>query len=131
MKKGNFDTISAVNALIDHTYVMAIIVALVALGLAFLIAKMILFRGGKDDRSYLKRRTWFTIIGVVTPILFYLYNFLFVLDNISKAPLQAKFSTANIFATLVIVGIYFLFGILTMLIFRKNEWGSILGKGKY
>lgn len=124
------ENIKQVNALISQTYVLAIIAAIVALVLAFFIAKLILFEGGKNDRSHMKRRIWFIIIGLVTPISFYLYNMLVVMKKITKAPLQAKFSDANLYSTLIILVIYVVLGIITMFIFRRSKWGSILGKTK-
>jgi len=117
-------------SLCRQTYMIAFIVAVLALVLAFILAKLILFEGGKNDRSYIKRRIWFIIIGLATPVSFYLYNTFVVMVKIKKAPLQAKFSDCNLYATLIILGLYFVVGIITMLIFRKSKWGSILGKTK-
>ena len=128
MKK--IENIKQLDALVSETYMYAIIIALVALVIAFIISKMILYQGGKNERSHIKRRVWFIIIGLVAPISFFLYNSLIVSEKILKAPLAAKFSTANIISTSCILVVYIILGIITMLIFRKSKWGSILGKSK-
>jgi formate hydrogenlyase subunit 3/multisubunit Na+/H+ antiporter MnhD subunit len=124
------ENIKQVNTLISETYMLAIIAVIVALVLAFFIAKLILFEGGKNDRSYMKRRIWYIIIGLIAPVSFYLYNMFVVMAKIKKAPLQAKFSDANLYSTLIILVVYVVIGIITMMIFRKSKWGSILGKTK-
>lgn len=128
MKK--IETLKQLQALIGETYMYAVIVAIAAVVLAFVIANMIKWGGGKSDSSHQKRRLWYIITGIVSPIAFFLYNALYVSNFITKAPLKAQFSTANLLATLVVLGIYAVLGIITMLIFRRSKWGSILGKSK-
>jgi hypothetical protein len=69
-------------------------------------------------------------VGILALTGFFLYNNLYVSNFITKAPLQAKFSTANILATLAVLGVYAALGIVTMFIMRRSKWGSILGKSK-
>jgi Na+/H+-dicarboxylate symporter len=128
MKK--IETIKQLDALIGNTYVYAIIVAIAAVVLAFIIANLIKYGGGKNATDHIKRRVWYIIIGSIAPIGFFLYNALYVSNYITKAPLQAKFSIANILTTLFLLGVYVALGIVTMLIMRRSKWGSILGKSK-
>jgi hypothetical protein len=130
MKKEIYETIKQENALIAQTYVYAVFIAIIALAVAYIIARLITWKGGKNDNSNVVRRIWYIVIGLFAPIFFFLYNTLVVSDKISKAPLVAKFSAANVYATLSMLGIYILLGVVTMLIFRKSKWGSILGKSK-
>ena len=130
MKKEIYESIKSVNALIAETYVYAIILAILAIAVAYLIARLINWKGGKDDNSHIIRRIWYIVIGLIAPISFFLYNTLVVSEKISKAPLVAKFSSANVFATIIILGLYLLLGISTGLVFRKSKWGSIFGKSK-
>jgi quinol-cytochrome oxidoreductase complex cytochrome b subunit len=127
MKK--IEALKQVQALIGETYMYAVIIGVVAVVLAFFIASIIKW-GGKNDTSHTKRRIWYIIIGIVVAILFFLYNALYVSSYITKAPLLAQFSTANILATLALLGVYVVLGIITMLIMRRSKWGSILGKSK-
>ena len=123
------DSLRQLEALIGETYMYAVIIALVAVVLAFAVANLIKY-GGKNSTDHIKRRLWYIIIGIVTPIAFFLYNALYVSSFITKAPLKAQFTMANLWATLVVLGVYAASGIGTMLIFRRSKWGSILGKSK-
>lgn len=123
-------TLKQLEALIGETYMYAIIFAILALAIAYIIALLIKWQGGKNPRDHVKRRIWYIIIGIVFPIAFFLYNILYVSSYIQKAPLQAQFSSANIIATLIALGFYVIVGIITMLIMRSSKWGSILGKSK-
>jgi hypothetical protein len=128
MKK--IETLKQVQALIGETYMYAVIIGIVAVVLAFIIANLVKYQGGKNPTDHITRRIWYIIIGLVAPVAYFLYNALYVSSYITKAPLQAKFSTANILATLAVLGVYVIVGILTMLIMRRSKWGSILGKSK-
>jgi len=124
------DTLNQLDALVVQTYIYAIIAAVVALALAFLVANLTKFEGGKNSRDYIKRRIWYIILGIVFTFSFYLYNALNVSDYITKSSLQAKFSTTNLLSTLALLGIYVVIGLLTMMLIRSSKWGSILGKSK-
>lgn len=126
MKK--IETLKQVQALIGETYMYAAIIAIGALILAFTIANIIKYSGGKNSNDHIKRRIWCIVIGILAPISFFLYNVLHVSSYIAKAPLQAQFSKANIWSTFEVLCIYVVFGVLTMLIMRRSKWGSILGK---
>lgn len=124
------ETLRQVQSLIGDTYVYAVIIGILALILAFIVANLIKYQGGKNPKDHITRLIWYIVVGLIMPIGFFLYNALFVSNHITKAPLQAKFSTANLLATLAILLIYIIIGILTMLIMRSSKWGSILGKSK-
>jgi len=66
------------DALIGETYIYAIIIAIAALVLAFVIANLIKYGGGKSDTSHLKRHVWYIIVGILTPIEFFLFNTIYV-----------------------------------------------------
>ena len=124
------ESLRQVQALIGDTYMYAIIIGILALVLAFIIANLIQYQGGKNPKDHITRLVWYIAVGLIMPIGFFLYNALYVSNHITRAPLQAKFSTANLLATLSILGIYIIIGILTMRIMRSSKWGSILGKSK-
>jgi cytochrome bd-type quinol oxidase subunit 2 len=128
MKK--IEALKQVQALIGETYMYAVIVAIVALAVAFGIANLVKYQGGKNSNDHITRRIWFIVIGVVTAVAFFLYNALYVSSYITKAPLQAQFTNANIIATLVVVVVYAGVGVLTMFVIRHSKWGSILGSAK-
>lgn len=122
------EALKEVHALIGETYMYAVIIGIIAIVLAFIIANAVKYQGGKNPKDHIKRRVWFIIIGLAAPIAFFLYNALYISSYIAKAPLQAKFAAANIMATLAVICVYVIVGILTMLIMRSSKWGSVLGK---
>jgi len=128
MKK--IETLKQVEALIGETYMYALIIGIIAVVLAFIIANLVKYQGGKNPTDHITRRIWYIVIGIIAPIAFFLYNSLYVSNYITKAPLQAKFSSANLFASLAVLGVFVVLGILTMLFMRRSKWGSILGKSK-
>lgn len=66
-------TLPQLEALQNSTMIYAVITALVALLLAFLISLMIKYQGGLD-KSYITRRIWFIVVGVSSCAGFYLYR---------------------------------------------------------
>jgi hypothetical protein len=122
------DSIQELEALIGQTYMYAIIAAVIALALAFLVANLINWEGGKNSRDHIKRRIWYIVIGIISTFSFYLYNSLYVSTYIEKSSLIAKFASANLLTTLALLGIYVVAGLLTMMLIRSSKWGTILGK---
>lgn len=122
-----YDTIAKLNSLVSTTYVYAVIIALVAIGIAIIIAKLIPFQGGSHDSSYITRRIWFIITGIIAFISFFLYNQLVVQNEICKAPLKSKFSNCNVISVITIVLIYLIISFIIMKAFRKSKFGTILG----
>lgn len=112
-------------ALQNDTMIYAVVVAVVALLLSFIISNLIPYQGG-TDRSYIKRRIFFIVIGIVGVLGFYLYNDLVVMDIIRKTALKAKFMTTNLICIGINAGVYYIIGIIIMAIFRHTKFGSIL-----
>jgi len=124
------ESVKECQALIGDNYMYAVIIALLAVVLAFGIANMIKYEGGRNPKDHIKRRMWFIVTGITFAIAFFMYNSLYVSNFISKGPCLAQFKTANILATLVLLGAYAALGIITMLLLRRSKWGTILGKSK-
>jgi len=122
-------TLPALQSLQDETMVYAAIVGAVALGLSFLIASLVAYKGG-DDRSYITRRIWYIIIGLVAAAGFYVYNDLVVKPDITNAGWQSMFSDTNLICIGINLGVYIVGGIILMFVFRHKKFGSILGKEK-
>ena len=57
--------------------IYAIVVCLVAILIAFIISNLIPFEGGVD-KSYVKRRIAYIVVGVVACLSFYLFNDIYV-----------------------------------------------------
>ncbi len=113
------------DALISETYTLAVIFTVLFLGTAMLISSSIAYEGGKNPTDPAKRRTWFIVLGIAAPILFFLFNYLYVKHTIENAALQAKFTNTNVTATILILVLYFLFGFLLSKILKNSKFGSI------
>jgi hypothetical protein len=122
-------TLPALQSLQDETMVYAAIVGAVALGLSFLVASLVAYRGG-NDRSYITRRIWHVIIGFVAAAGFYVYNDLVVKPDITNAGWQSMFSDTNLICIGINLGVYIIGGVILMFVFRHKKFGSILGKEK-
>lgn len=123
------DSSPVLKSLISNTYVSAIIFALVAMCIAFIIANCIKWRG-KPDTSYVKRRVWWIIIGVVVPFIFWCINAVYVSGFIKGSSRIGDFGKANVIATIVCLIFYLAISILSMFFLRSKKWGSILGPSK-
>lgn len=122
-------TLPALQSLQDETMVYAAIVGAVALGLSFLVASLVAYKGG-DDRSYITRRIWYVIIGLMAAAGFYVYNDLVVKPDITNAGWQSMFSDTNLICIGINLGVYIVGGVILMFVFRHKKFGSILGKEK-
>ena len=122
-------TLPALQSLQDETMVYAAITGAVALALSILVASLVAYKGG-DDRSYITRRIWYVIIGLVAAAGFYVYNDLVVKPDITNAGWQSMFSDTNLICIGINLGVYIVGGIILMFVFRHKKFGSILGKEK-
>jgi hypothetical protein len=122
-------TLPALQSLQDETMVYAAITGAVALALSILVASLIAYKG-RDDRSYITRRIWYVIIGLVAAAGFYVYNDLVVKPDITNAGWQSMFSDTNLICIGINLGVYIVGGIILMFVFRHKKFGSILGKEK-
>jgi hypothetical protein len=122
-------TLPALQSLQDETMVYAAITGAVALALSILVASLVAYKG-RDDRSYITRRIWYVIIGLVAAAGFYVYNDLVVKPDITNAGWQSMFSDTNLICIGINLGVYIVGGIILMFVFRHKKFGSILGKEK-
>ena len=127
MKQNLISTLPQLNSLMINTYIFAAIIAIIGLFIVILIAYLIPFEGGKQDRSYIKRRIWFVVIWIFSIIGFFLYNNFVVMGKIKNVAFQSKFMTCIAISLLIIFLLYGVLNIILMKIFRKSKFGSILG----
>ncbi|MEI7660689.1 MAG: hypothetical protein WCK34_00755 [Bacteroidota bacterium] len=130
MRHDYINTLQQVNSLIVNTYIFAIVVALLCVGLSILVAKMIAYQGGAQDHSFIIRRIMFIIIWAVSFIGFFLYENFVETDRIRNIAFQSRFRTCIAISCLIIVVLYGVAGFLIMKFFRKSKYGSILGRMK-
>ncbi len=117
------------NQLMNSTMIYAVIVGLVAVLVALAVAFMFPWEGG-NDKSYIKRRIAFIVIGIVAVLGFWLYNDLEVLGRIRNAGFQGMFKACNLKCIFINLGVYIVASVALMFTFRHSKFGSILGKEK-
>lgn len=115
--------------LMNSTMIYAVIVSLVAVIISLLVANIFPWEGGKD-KSYVKRRIAFVIIGLCAILGFWLYNNLVVVGNIRNAGFQNMFKVCNLKCIFINLGVYIVASGILMFTFRHSKFGSILGKEK-
>lgn len=115
--------------LMNDTMIYAVIVFLAALAVSFVICTLIPWQGG-HDRSYIRRRWVFVIVGILFVLGFWLYNDQVVATTIKSAGFQNMFKACNM-KCLIITSIgYLLFGGILMCVCRNSKFASIIFKIK-
>lgn len=115
--------------LMNSTMIYAVIVGLVAVIISLAVANMFPWEGG-NDKSYVKRRIAFVIIGLIAILGFWIYNDLVVVGNIKNAGFQNMFKACNLKCIFINLGVYVVASGILMFTFRHSKFGSILGKEK-
>ncbi len=125
---GQIDTLTQLRDLQNSTLIYAAVMCAIAILMVYLVSNMIAWQGG-NDRSYIKRRVWWIIIGFVASIGFWMYNDLVNVPRIINMGFRHMYSQTNLFCLFLVLIGYFLISLLLMLfLFRKAKFGSILGK---
>lgn len=121
-------TLTQLHDLQNSTWIYAVVVCAIAIFIAYMVSNLIAWQGG-NDRSYIKRRVWWVIIGLVASVVFWVYNDLVNVPRITNVGFRHMYSQTNLFCLFSILIGYFLISLLLMLfLFRKAKFGSILGK---
>ena len=121
--------IAQLHQLMNSTMIYAVVVGLVAVLLSLLLANMFPWEGG-NDRSYVKRRIAFVVIGLIAIFGFWMYNDLVVMGHIRNVGFQNMFKACNLKCIGINLGAYLVASIALMFTFRHSKFGSILGKEK-
>jgi len=121
-----YKNIAEVKGLITNTYILAIVAAIVFIGIAILIAQMIAYEGSKNARDSVKRRVWFFVIAAVDLVVFFSYNFFIVKGKIKPVPaLQDNFLMHCAIATGVTLVVYLVLGFLLSKLMKKGKFGTV------
>ena len=121
-------TLSQLHDLQNSTWIYAIAVCFIAIAIAYLVSNMIAWQGG-NDKSYVKRRVWWVIIGSVAGLGFWIYNDVVNVHRIVNVGFKHMYSQTNLLCLFVVLLGYFGISLLIMAtLFRKAKFGSILGK---
>lgn len=122
-------TVPQLKELQQNAIMYAIIVAIAAFALSFLVATLIPYQGGKD-KSYVTRRIFFIVIGVIAGIGYFLFNKLVVADCIKNQGFVSQYGTTTIIGTAIVVGIFVILGLLVALLFRRSKFATVFLKPK-
>ena len=121
-------TLSQLQDLQNSTWIYAIAVCFIAIAIAYLVSNMIAWQGG-NDKSYIKRRVWWVIIGFVAGLGFWIYNDVVNVHRIVNVGFKHMYSQTNLLCLFAVLLGYFGISLLIMTtLFRKAKFGSILGK---
>ena len=121
-------TLSQLHDLQNSTWIYAIAVCFIAIAIAYLVSNMIAWQGG-NDKSYVKRRVWWVIIGFVAGLGFWIYNDVVNVHRIVNVGFKHMYSQTNLLCLFAVLLGYFGISLLIMAtLFRKAKFGSILGK---
>jgi len=113
---------SNADALFSGTYVLGVVLAIVMLLIAVLIAKMIYSVPDRSDIS--KRKRWFWILSGVAPVLFSLYNYLFIRANIIGSPNIVNFDKTISKSFILMIAVYIILGVVVSFVFKKGKVGD-------
>ena len=117
-----------IDGLITNTYMFAVVTAIVMLGLAILVASMIQYQSGANPKDRMKRKMWFWILGIITPIIFYVYNLTLVMPNIKAGPAMNKFFTHSALSPVLAFAIFVILGVIVSKIFKRKKVGNWFNK---
>lgn len=121
-------TLTQLHDLQNSTWIYAVVVCAIAIIIAYMVSNMIAWQGG-NDRSYIRRRVWWVIIGLVASIGFWVYNDLVNVPRITNMGFRHMYSQTNLFCLFsILIGYFFISLLLMQFLFRKAKFGSILGK---
>lgn len=123
------NNINQLNQLMNSTMVYAVVVGLVAFVVALIVANMFPWEGG-NDRSYIKRRIAFVVIGVCAVLGFWIYNDQVVADSIKNQGFLQMFKSCNLKCLVITSVIYLLISGILMCVFRNSKFASIIFKIK-
>lgn len=112
------------SGLVAQTYVLAGVVALLALTLAYLAANMISYEGSARPRDPVRRRFWYAILGLVVCVGFFLYNVVLVAPSVRAAFLD-RFRLSAVLALLVSAAVYLAGGYLLARLLPNSRFATI------
>jgi ABC-type arginine/histidine transport system permease subunit len=107
-----------------ETYLLAVIVAIIFVGISWIVAKLIKWEGGRDPKDAGKRRAAFFIIWFVAIASFFLYNMVVVSEKVAPN-LQSRFSMVNYLSTLLLAVVYLIVGFILSKLLKSSKYGTI------
>lgn len=108
-------------------YVIGIVVFIVMLLLAAVVANAIAFQPGTNPTDPRKRKLWFWIFAVLTPVLTFFLAYFIVYNGIKMQNVQEKYMTAMCISTGLSFVLYIVCGFMLSKIFghgKLHHWFS-------
>lgn len=106
-----------------NAYILAAVVTIVFMLLAVIISMAIKYELSQNPQDNKKRRIWFWIMGVLTPVVTFLIGYLVMRSDINIPALRDKFTTALGIATGCGFVVYVVLGFILSKIFKKSKIG--------
>lgn len=106
-----------------NAYIWAAVVAIVFLLLAVVISMAIKYQLSQNPKDNKKRRTWFWILAVLTPVVTFLYGYLVMRAGIRIPSIRDKFTSALGIATGLGFVLYVGLGFAISKIFKNSKIG--------
>jgi hypothetical protein len=113
-----------VSGLIMKTYITGAIFGLIMLGIAIFISNAIAYGTGRNAKDTKLRKVVFWFITAITPVLFYLYNFLIVMSTIRKGPAQGLFQAPAAISAILSFATILGLGIVLSKTFKDKKIGN-------
>jgi len=105
-------------------YIIGIVVFIVMLLIAAVVANAIAYQPGTNPTDPRKRRTWFWILGVLTPVFTFFLAFFIVYTSIKMHNVQEKYMTAMCVSTVLSFVLYVVSGLALSKIFKHGKLSS-------
>jgi len=105
-------------------YVIAVVIALFLLLVAAIISNLIQFEGGSNPKDTGKRKMWYWVLGILTPIVIFLYGFLIVRPDILVPSMRDKYTTAISIGAGIAFLLYVALGFVLSKIFKHGKVGN-------
>lgn len=105
-------------------YVIGIVVFIVMLLIAAVVANAIAYQPGTNPSDPGKRKTWFWILGVLTPVITFFLAFFVVYNGIKMRNVQESYMTAMCISTAMSFVLYVAFGFALSKIFKHGKLSS-------
>lgn len=119
-----YKTASDVANLQNTTYLIALLVVAIAIGIAFAIANVIAFEGGLNARDHIKRTWGYWLVGTIGTLFFFAYNQFLIAPKVATG-FRPDFQNTNFIATGLVLVLYIIIGLVMKLLFRKGKFGTI------
>ena len=108
----------------SSAYIIGVVVFIVMLLIAAAVANAIAYQPGTNPTDPHKRKTWFWIFGVLTPVFTFFLAFFIVYTSIKIHSVQGKYMTAMCISTVLSFVLYVISGFALSKIFKHGKLSS-------